>query len=433
MYGSQPIVMNNNFVNYNYYINDIRQSNFGSQTQKISTKNRPPGKGENTRKKNQRVKSEINRPRGNTKRGADLSKLSDAEKLKYFEKYKKKFGVNYKAELSKRRNSETVKQSYKEKNVKRRPIKGYTPRDLQISEVDRAKHKIISERDTGKVKSYRKNTNKAKKAKENFIKRNMKLIREAKKKAEKRIPKAMKTGELRTNVGRSKQPRIEHKKSKSQIVSRRNERKRKQLEEKAVIKGKVNMGIIMKRMEKDRMKTDKTIESKISDSKNESFISKGSQNRAFLSRSPINKKMYDHNVAYKTMGEVASKKDIRKKKKKYVLSSMKEKQKSDLAKKRREAMDREKEKEKKEKQNRKDVSKIGNSYLRRDYESRTKLKMKNNKKGLNKSGLIPKSEVLRKKRVGPKSYDPFLNANDKKTSKKAVLFSDLRGSTYNYI
>jgi hypothetical protein len=451
MYGSQPIVLNNNFVNYNYYINDIRQSNFGSQTQKISTKRKNPSKMENVRKKNHRVKSEVNKSRSGMKGG--LSKLSDEEKLKYFEKYKKKFGVNYKAELHKRRNSEANRsQMTKERKNKRKHTRAtYGNRDTLISEMDIEKSKIISQRDTRKgpantpmkVKSYRKNTNRAKKKKENFIKRNMKLIREAKKKAERKLPKAMKTGELRGDKSNSKYSRIEHKKSKSQIVSRRNEKrkdnlkKKNNLNDKAVVKGKVNMGIIMKRMEKEKIKSEKYAnESKYSDnkSKNESFISKGSQNRTFLSRSPISKKKIDNSAVYKTMGTVMEKKETKKKtKKKYILSSMKERQRAEMAKKKKEEAEKEKERIKKEKRDRKEVTKIVNSYLRSKPETKGKpkeVKAKVNKRGLNKSGMLPKNEQNKKKRGGPKSYDPFIGnskTEEKKGSKKTVLFSDLRG------
>ena len=98
MFGSQPIVMNNNFVNYNYYINDIRQNNW-SQTQKVPPKRKNTGRNEGTRKKTQRVKSEV----GRLKKG-EFDQMTDEEKLKYFEKYKQKFGVNYKAELNKKKN-----------------------------------------------------------------------------------------------------------------------------------------------------------------------------------------------------------------------------------------------------------------------------------------------------------------------------------------
>ena len=64
LFTSQPIVMNNNFVNYNYYINDIRRPNEGDPPVQGPRK---PGQGD--------------------------------EKKQFFEKYGKEFGVEVKGEI----------------------------------------------------------------------------------------------------------------------------------------------------------------------------------------------------------------------------------------------------------------------------------------------------------------------------------------------
>jgi hypothetical protein len=449
-------VLNNNFVNYNYYINDIRQSNFGSQTQKIPPKKKNPTRAEGIRKKNQRVKSEINVSKGIGKK--NINKMSDQDKLKYFEKYKKKFGVDYKAELNKRKQSKGGGErpvAGDNKGRRKNPNRGNSYGGHQ-STADFMKNKLISERQTGRVekgegvrvKSYRKPETRQKKSKENFIKRNMKLIREAKKKNENRMAKAMKTGELERNISRTKKDQyaLRHKKSKSQIVSRKSEKVKMRgygkKGPKAVIKGEVDMGVIMGRMERDKARKKKEFgnESKISENwnKNESIVSKNSQNRPFLSRSPMTKKpSMEQKIGYKTMQSTYEKKEVKKpgdKKKKYVLSSMKEKRRNEENKRKQEEEQRKRDKVKQEKGNRKEVAKMGNSLIKKDFtrkqtkEGLLEEKVKQAKKVMNKSGILPQNVKKVKQRETTKSFDPFLeNPETKKSNKKIVLFSDLRG------
>ena len=432
MFGSQPIVMNNNFVNYNYYINDIRQSTFGSQTQKVPARRKPPGRAGNARK-NQRVRSEANKARTTGKRG-EAGELSDQEKLKYFEKYNRKYGVNYKAEQQRQRNNRSIGGAHMVDKRTRRSQKGS---DLRYSEVDRAKNQIVSERDkrrtetqtTGKVKSMRRNTNR-KKGNQDFIKRNMKLIQEAKKKAEGRMSKAMKTGEFHHEGSRAKQPKIEHKKSKSQIVSRRSEKKtkvgfkRKQtVQGKAVIKGKVDMDVLRRRMEREKGK--RKAEQK------ERREVKQTPGRAFLSRSPISKKVIEPNPAFKTMDTAIDKSELKKKsaKRRYGLGGAKNKARQEAAKRR--AEDKQRERHRREKRERKEPPKLGSGLSRHtgEYKARGG---KGTRRGLNKSGMLPKQRVVRKERGLPKSYDPFAGETsrkekDKDKDKGGVLFSELRG------
>lgn len=429
MFGSQPIVMNNNFVNYNYYINDIRQSNFGSQTQKIPPKRKNTNRGEGMKKKGVRVKSEMN----TSKIKKNLNKMTDKEKLKYFEKYKKKFGVDYKGDMQKRKASKGS-------------IKAGIPSIQVMAEVKKVKG--FSQRVTGKVesgqtgmrvKSYRKPVNRQKKSRENFIKRNMKLIKQAKLKNENKLPKAMKTGELQRNISKARKDEIirEHKKSKSQVISRKTERTRlrthgkrgvngeskRKKEPKAIEKGRLDMEVIKSRMEKERKRgIQKVEETKKSEnrSKNESFLSKGTQNRTFLSRSPMTKKpSMDQKLAYKTMQNPAEKKGSNQnsKKRKYILSSMKEKRKIENARKKKEEEDRKKEIVKKEKNNRKEVTRIGSHWMKAKKKEPKKEKAK---VAANESSILdPESSAV---------DDSFLDQSlSKAKKKKAVLFSELRG------